>query len=96
MNNINVKTMGIAFGLTGALLYLGCMISMTAIGGGAINHFFDNFFPPTNVLLTLRTNIPLWKVAVGMLPAFLLFGFTGFCIAGIYNKMLPKKSKSIY
>lgn len=96
MNNINVKTMGIAFGLTGALLYLGCMIFTAAGGSSTINLFLDNFFPHTNASSVLRANIPVWKAAFGLLPAFLLFGFAGFCIASIYNKMLPKKSKSIY
>ena len=32
MNRFNVKKLGFAFGLTGALIYLGCMIVMTTAG----------------------------------------------------------------
>jgi len=32
MNTINIKRFGFAFGLTGALLYLGCVILMSIVG----------------------------------------------------------------
>lgn len=32
MNRFNVKKLGFATGLTGALLYLGCMIVMVTVG----------------------------------------------------------------
>jgi len=36
MYRLNVKKLGFAFGLTGALIYLGCMIVMATAGRGAL------------------------------------------------------------
>ena len=96
MNNIHVKKMAIAFGLTGALLYLGCIVLMATVGSNATINFFNNLFHGIDVSSIIRTKMPLWEAAFGIVQTFLLSWLTGACIAGIYNKLQPKQSKSIY
>ena len=42
MYRLNVKKLGFAFGLTGALIYLGCMIVMSTAGREATIEFFNS------------------------------------------------------
>ena len=96
MNNINVKKMGMAFGLTGALLYTGCIVLMATAGSSASVNFFNNLLHGIDVSSIVRTKMPLWEAAFGIVQTFLVFWLAGACIAAIYNKLQPKQSKSIY
>jgi hypothetical protein len=58
----DVKKMGLAFGLTGALLYLGCMLVMATVGhSGAVN-FFNSLFHGLDVYSIIRKIVQLWEV----------------------------------
>ena len=39
---INIKNFGLAFGLTGALLYMGCVVVMIIAGHAGTVKFFNN------------------------------------------------------
>lgn len=85
MNTINVKKMGLAFGLTAALLYLGCAILMATVGHTATVNYFNTLFHGINVSSIVRMDMPLWEAAFGITQAFILFWLVGACVAGIYN-----------
>ena len=42
MKTINIKKLGLATGLTGALLYLGCMVVMFTVGREGSVKFFNS------------------------------------------------------
>ena len=56
MNRIHAKSLGIAFGLTGAFLYLGCILLMIAVGNGAIVTFFNSILHGLDVSTSLKKN----------------------------------------
>lgn len=91
--SINVRKFGFAVGLTGALLYLGCMIVMTTVGHTGAVTFFNSLLHGLDVSTILRMNVPLWEAAVGIVETFILGWLIGACIAGFYNAFSFKKSK---
>ena len=42
MNRIDVKKFGLSFGLTGALLYFGCILVMATVGRDGTVAFFNS------------------------------------------------------
>ena len=81
----NVKKMGFAFGLTGALLYMGCVLLMATVGHSGTVKFFNSLLHGLDVSFIIRKNIPLWEAAVGIVETFIISWLVGVCIAGIYN-----------
>lgn len=90
MNHINVKKLGLAFGLTGALLYLGCMFLMLTVGHDGTVKFFNNLLHGLDVSSIIRMNVPLWEVLIGIIETFVLGWLVGACIAGFYNMTLKQ------
>ncbi|HQS52843.1 MAG: hypothetical protein B7X86_06530 [Sphingobacteriales bacterium 17-39-43] len=82
---INVRKFGMAVGLTGALLYLGCMVVMATTGPEGTVQFFNSLLHGLDVSAILRMDIPLWEAGVGLVETFVLGWLVGACIAGIYN-----------
>ena len=85
MNVINVKRMGLAFGLTGALLYLGCIIVMATVGHEGSVKFFNSLIHGVDFSSVVRMNMPGWEAIIGIFETFILSWLTGGCIAGLYN-----------
>lgn len=92
---INVKKFGLAVGLTGALLYLGCMIVMATVGHDGSIKFFNSLLHGLDVSAILRMDVPLWEAAVGIVETFILGWLVGACIAGFYNAVGIKDNTSI-
>lgn len=89
---INVKKLGLAFGLTAALLYLGCMLVMATAGHDNSIKFFNSLLHGLDVSTIMRTSVPLWEAGIGIIQIFILGWLTGACIAGFYNAfMIIKK-----
>lgn len=88
---INVKKLGFAVGLTGALLYLGCMVVMTTAGPQDTVEFFNSLLHGLDVSAILRTDIPLWEAGIGVVETFVLGWLIGACIAGFYNISIKNK-----
>lgn len=82
--------MGLAFGLTGALLYLGCMIVMLTVGHEGAVKFFNSLLHGLDVSSIIRMNVPLWEAAIGIIETFVLGWLIGACIAGFYNATIKK------
>lgn len=90
MNHINIKKMGLAFGLTGTLLYLGCMILMLTMGHNGTVKFFNSLLHGLDVSSIIRMDVPLWEAGLGIIEIFILGWLVGACTAGFYNASLKK------
>jgi len=91
MQKLNVKKLGLAIGLTGALLYLGCMILMTTVGHDGTVEFFNNLLHGLDVSSVIRMEVPLWEAGIGIVQTFILGWLVGACIAAIYNATIKEK-----
>ena len=81
----DTKKMGFAFGITGGLLYLGCMLVMATVGHSGTVKFFNSLLHGVDVSSIIRKGIPLWEAGVGIVETFILSWVVGVCVAGIYN-----------
>jgi hypothetical protein len=85
MNRIKVKKFGLAFGLTGALLYIGCILLMITVGHDGTVTFFNSLLHGLDVSTIVRMDVPLWEAGIGIVETFILAWLVGACIAGFYN-----------
>ncbi len=88
MNRINVKKFGFAFGLTGALVYLGCMVVMATVGQEDSIIFFNSLFHGLDTTSIIRVHVPLLEALFGIIQTFILGWLIGACIAAFYNAQL--------
>ena len=80
--------MGLAFGATGLVFYLGCMLTMATVPQESAVTFFNSLLHGLDVGPVLKTTVPLPQVALGLVTTFILGWFAGVLIAGIYNLCL--------
>ncbi|GAB3833835.1 DUF5676 family membrane protein [Pontibacter rugosus] len=85
MNRINVKKLGFAFGVTGALLYIGCILVMATVGRDGTIKFFNSLLHGLDVSAVIRMDVPFWEALIGIVETFILAWLIGACIAAIYN-----------
>lgn len=85
MNKINIKRFGMALGLTGAILYLGCVILMAAVGHDGTVKFYNSILHGLDTSSIIRVQIPLWEALIGLVETFILAWLVGACIACFYN-----------
>jgi len=90
MKTINIKKLGMATGLTGALLYLGCMVVMFMVGREGSIKFFNSLLHGLDVSTIIRRDIPLWEACLGIVQMFILGWLIGACIASLYNWQIKK------
>jgi hypothetical protein len=93
MEAINIKRFGIAFGFTSALLYLGCVFVMWTVGKEASILFFNSLMHGIDVTSIIRTDMPWWEMAMGLVEIFILGWLTGATIASIYNFGLDRQKR---
>lgn len=91
MYRLNVKKLGFSFGLTGALIYLGCMIVMSTAGKEGTINFFNSLLHGLDTTYILRMDIPLWEAGLGIIQTFILGWLIGACIAAFYNIQIQIK-----
>lgn len=80
MNRINVKKFGMAFGLTGALFYVGCILLMSTVGHEGTVKFFNSLLHGLDLTTVVRTDVPLWEAGIGI-PETGILGW----LAGTYS-----------
>jgi len=85
MKQINIKKFGLACGLTGVLLYMGCIILMLSVGHIGTVKFFNSVLHGLDVSSIIRMDTPLWEAGIGIVQTFILFWLIGACIASFYN-----------
>ena len=95
MFRLNVKKMGFATGLTGALLYLGCMIVMLTAGKEGSIKFFNNLLHGLDTSNIIRMDVPLLEAFFGIIQTFILGWLLGACIAAIYNVQIKIKNRNV-
>lgn len=88
---LNIKKLGFAIGLTGALLYLGCMVVMLTVGHEGSVKFFNSLLHGLDVSSIMRMEIPLWEAGLGIIQTFILGWLVGACIAAFYNAQIKVK-----
>ncbi len=93
MNHINIRKFGLAFGITGALLYFGCTVDMLTLGHNSTVKFFNTLLHGLDVSSVIRMNISLVEELLGLVQTFILSWLIGACIAAIYNVSLYQKRK---
>ena len=88
MDHINIRKFGLAFGITGVLLYFGCALVMLILGHDSTVKFFNTLLHGLDVSSIIRMNIAPVEVLFGLVQTFILSWLIGSCIAGIYNASL--------
>ena len=90
MNHISIKKLGLAFGLTAALLYVGCAFVMFTVGHDGTVKFFNTLLHGLDVTNIIRMNISPVEGLIGIVQIFILGWLVGACVAAIYNVSYKK------
>ena len=93
MNSIHIKRFGLACGITGAILYLGCVIVMASIRRDGTIQFFNSLLHGVDTTSIIRMNVSFTEALMGITEAFILSWLAGACIAAIYNILNMKMEK---
>ncbi|MCM4154397.1 DUF5676 family membrane protein [Gramella sp. AN32] len=88
MYRLNIKKLGFAFGLTGALVYLGCMIVMATAGQEGTIKFFNSLIHGLDTTNIIRMDVPLLEALLGIVQTFIISWLVGACIAAFYNAQI--------
>ena len=91
MHRLNVKKLGFAFGLTGAIIYLGCMIVMATAGQEGTIIFFNSLLHGLDTTNIIRMDVPLLEVLMGIVQTFILWWLIGASIGAFYNAQIKIK-----
>tara|TARA_R110000744_G_scaffold22230_1_gene57176 strand:- start:41 stop:313 length:273 start_codon:yes stop_codon:yes gene_type:complete len=90
MNRLNVKKFGFAMGLTGAIIYAGCMIVLATAGQEGSITFFNSLLHGLDTTSIIRIDVPIWEALIGIVQTFIIAWLTGALIAAFYNVQLKK------
>ncbi len=85
MNRISIWRFSMAWGITGALLYFGCILVMWTVGRENTIFFFNSLLHGLDVEPIIRMDIPWWEAVMGIIETFVLGWLIGGVIASIYN-----------
>jgi len=85
MYRLNIKKMGLALGLTGALLYVGCVLVMATVGREGTVKFFNSLLHGLDTSSIIRMDVPVLEVFFGIIQVFILSWLIGACVAAFYN-----------
>lgn len=91
MYRLNVKKFGFALGLTGALLYLGCMIVMATTGREGTITFFNSLLHGIDTSSIIKMDMPLLEAFFGIVQTFIIGWLIGACIAAFYNAQIKRE-----
>lgn len=90
MYRLNVKKFGFALGLTGALLYLGCILVMATVGREGTIIFFNSLLHGLDTSNIIRMEVPPLEAFFGIVQTFILGWLIGACIAAFYNAQVER------
>ncbi len=88
MPRLNPKCLGLGFGATGVVFYLGCILTMATVPHEQAVLFFNSLLHGLDVAPILKTSVPIGDVALGLVTMFILGWIAGALIAGFYNLSL--------
>ncbi|QGQ24770.1 hypothetical protein F1728_19690 [Gimesia benthica] len=90
--HLNPQYLGLAFGATGLVFYLGCMLMMATVPHDKVVIVFNSLLHDLGVGPILRISVPISQVSLGLVTTtFILGWFAGVLIAGIYNLSLSMR-----
>ncbi|NOX85665.1 MAG: hypothetical protein GXO86_06840 [Chlorobi bacterium] len=92
METLNVKKLGLAVGLTGVLLYIGCILVMLIAGREGTIFVFNSFLHGLDTETIIRMDIPLIDTLLGLVATFVLGWISGALIASFYNISTQSKT----
>ena len=90
MYRLNVKKFCFALGLTGELLYLGCVLVMATMGREGTVVFFNSLLHGLDTSSIIRMDVPVLEAFFGIVQTFILGWLFGACIAAFYNVQVKK------
>lgn len=85
MGKLDAKKLGLALGLTGAIIYIGCVCLMLIMGETGTIWFFNSILHELDVSTVSQMSVPLGQTIMGVVLTFALGGISGFFIGTIYN-----------
>jgi hypothetical protein len=88
MYRLNIKKFGLALGLTGALLYVGCVLVMATVGREGTVKFFNSLLHGLDTSSIIRMDVPVLEVFFGIIQVFILSWLIGACVAAFYNAQI--------
>ena len=87
MEKLNQRKFAIASGATSVIIYLGCYLVMLLLGGNGIVKLSNYLFHGIDFTNIIRMDIPIGETLLGAFISFLFWGFIGYLVAMIYNKI---------
>ena len=82
---INPRDLGLAFGLTATVFYIGCVITLAATPHAKAIIFFNSLLHGVDVTSILKTSMPVSQMIFGIITTFILAWFAGAMIAVFYS-----------
>ena len=90
MVQIHVKRFGFACGITGVILYLGCILLMATVGKDGTIIFFNSLLHGIDVSSVIKMDIPVTEALMGIAQTFILGWLIGACMAAFYNVTMKR------
>ena len=72
MVQIHVKRFGFACGITGVILYLGCILLMATVGKDGTIIFFNSLLHGIDVSSVIKMDVPVTEALMGIAQTFIL------------------------
>jgi hypothetical protein len=91
MQHINIKKFALAWGVAGAIFYLGCIILMATVGREGTILFFNSLLHGLDTSAVIRMDVPWTEALIGLIEMFILGWLFGALIATVYNISFNKK-----
>jgi hypothetical protein len=93
MKSIHIKKFGFACGITGTVLYAGCVIVMATVGREGSIQFFNSLLHGIDTTSIIRMEVSFTEALTGVIEVFILSWLTGACIAAVYNTLNRKTNR---
>lgn len=87
MEKLNQKKFAIASGLASVVIYLGCFLVMAILGKDGLVKLSNLLFHGMDFSNIIRMDIPIGETLLGAVASFVFWGFVGYVLSFIYNKM---------
>lgn len=91
MNRLEVKNLGLAFGVAFVVFYLACIVMMAILGQETTVFVFNSLMHGLNTTTIIRMDVPIWDSIIGIILTFVLGWVMGALIAVTYNLFSTKK-----
>jgi len=87
MEKLNQKKFAIASGLASIVVYLGCFLIMTVLGKDGLVKLSNLLFHGMDFSNIIRMDISIGETLLGAVVSFAFWGFIGYVLSFIYNKI---------